>query len=27
MDEYASELAIDGQIFPGSKQKQKVPRP
>lgn len=27
MDEYTSELAIDGQIVPGSQEEQKVPRP
>ncbi|MER6937287.1 hypothetical protein ABTX24_06275 [Nocardioides sp. NPDC127514] len=27
MDEYTSELAIDGQLVPGSQQEQKVPRP
>ncbi|MEU0315413.1 hypothetical protein [Nocardioides sp. NPDC006273] len=27
MDEYTSELTIDGQIVPGSQKEQKVPRP
>lgn len=27
MDEYTSELAIDGQIVPGSQEEQKAPRP